>query len=149
MIPQPNDIVIVVFRTGIQLEGKVISWSDQKSVLKSQSNSSTIVINKTLDDILFYKISHAQKEYDKLLESPIKQDNIKDLAQLKTELNELEKAEIRDRLNTHTIGEIKPVHYGIPSIAQIKSPQQHSGTEVAQQNSGISSELRNLFQKKY
>lgn len=150
MIPQPGNIVVVIFRTGIQIEGEVISWSDNKSILKSLAGVSTIVIQKTLEDVLFFKYSNSKTDFNKLKEKHNKtQNDISELATLKNELNELEKAEIRDKLATHTIGETTPVHYGIPNIAQIKGPQQYPRTETTQQNTGISSELQYLFKKKY
>jgi len=150
MIPQAGNVVIAIFRNNIQIEGEVVSWSDNKAVLKSLTGSSFIVIQRPLDDILFYKISNAKNEYEKIKEKPIKEkEDLQNLAKLKTDLNELKRAEIREKLNTHEIGEVKAVSYGIPRISKIKSIEHPSGTQVSGEGSNIGSELSNLFSKKH
>lgn len=150
MIPQPGHIVIIFFRNGVQLEGEVISWSNEQSILKSLTGTSTIVIQKTLDDILFYKFSNAKNEYEKLKEKPHKQeDDIKALAQLKIELNDVERAEIKERLTNHTVGEMKQVNYGIPNIGKIESPKQYTREKGTRENSDIGTGLQNVFVKKH
>lgn len=118
MIPHPNDIIVIFFKhSNIQLEGIVVSWSNTESILKTLSGTSTIVIQNTLADILFYKITDAQPKYNELKNKPHKSDDdIKSLANYKIELNELERAEIREKLNSHSIGEAKQVSYGSPFI---------------------------------
>lgn len=149
MIPQPGNIIICFFRNGIKLDGTVISWSDQKSVLKSLVGSSTIVIQKTLDDIIYYKFNDAKNEYEILKDKPHKnEDDIKAIAQLKIELNDLERSEIKEKLTTHNIGDIKQTNYGIPNI-KVPISQQHPGAQSSRENSGIATELQNLFAKKH
>jgi hypothetical protein len=118
MIPQPNDTVIICFKnSNIQLEGIVVSWTENESVLKTLSGKSTIVINKTLENVLFYKIIEAKSQYSSLKDKPIKtEDDIKSLADYKIELNDLERAEIREKLTSHSIGEARPISYGSPFI---------------------------------
>ena len=149
MIPQPGNIIVVFFRNGVQLEGEVVSWSNEKSVLKSPTGAATIVIQKTLDDIMFYKLSNAKIEYEKLKEKPRKEeDDIKAMASLKVELNELEKAETREKLNAHGIGEVK-YNYGLPTNFKIKSPEQYPRKEAPPKDIGFGEELQSMFIKKY
>ena len=150
MIPSTGQTVVVIFRTGIQIEGEVVSWTDDKSVIKSPSGSTTIVIQKTLDDILFYKISSPKTEYEKLKNKPQKDEaDIKTIAALKNELNEIELAEIKDKLITHTADNIKQVSYELPKFnSQIKSTVKYTGKEIAREGSDFSSELQSLFGKK-
>lgn len=151
MIPAHNAHITIFFRTGIQLSGIVISWSDQKSVLKSLSGAQTIVIQNTLSDILFYKYTDGsiEKEYQEIVEKPIKtQDDILELADLKNQLNDLEREEIREKLRSHIPTGTSTVSYGSLPIAAIKQSQQHPPAQNRSQGSGIGSELSNLFAKK-
>jgi hypothetical protein len=150
MIPQPNQQVIIFFRTGIRIEGIVVSWSDQKSVLKT-SDATVIVIQKTLDDVMFYKITNAKSVYDVAINKPIKTvEDIKSIANLKIELNELEREEIKEKLTTHVADGMKAVEYGIPgSNIKISGALQRPRKETSRENTGIGSGLQDLFSKKY
>lgn len=150
MIPQPGNIVVVFFRNGVQLEGEVISWSEDMSVLKSPTGAATIVIQKTLDDIMFYKFSNAKTEYEKLKEKPRKEeDDIKAIAQLKNELNDLERAEVKEKLSNHTADGMRETNYGLPIInTKIKSPIERAGEKAPRKDSGIGTGLQGLFTKR-
>jgi len=152
MIPQPNQHITIYFKNSqLQLEGKVVSWSNTISVIESIAGASTIVIQKTADDVLAYKISTAQPKYEQLKEKTIKtEDDIKDIAKLKIELNELEKQEIADKLSTHTADNIRQVQYGIPkSITTIPSAKQYPTEKIQREDIGINRELSSLFQKRH
>lgn len=150
MIPECGQTISVVFRNGIQIDGEVVSWSDNKSVLKSLTGSSTLVINKTLDDILYYKFADARTKFQELKDKPNKtQDDIKDLGSLKIELNELERLEIKEKLNSHTNNNAKEVSYGLPtSLFKIKSTGEHSRTEAARKIVSLDKSLQDLFARK-
>lgn len=148
MKPQPNQQIHVVFRNGIQLDGTVIDWSDDKSVLTSTSGAATIVILKTDADVLFYRVSNAKTEYQEVKEKPVKTDeDIRDLAELKNELNILEREEIREKLNSHEISGTPQVNYGsiIPKIA---STPNNPNTQSRRQDTNPRQELQSLFAKK-
>lgn len=151
MIPEPGNLIVVFFRNGVQLEGEVIEWSDDRSVLKSPTGASTIVIQKTLDDVMFYKFSNAKVDYEKLREKPHKEeDDIRAMAQLKSELNELERAELREKLTSHTASGTRETHYGLPNInSKIPSPVKHTGEKTPRENTDIGPGLQNLFSKKH
>lgn len=148
MIPQTNQHIIVFFRTGIRIEGKVLSWSDQKSVIKS-SDATTIVIQKTLEDVMFFKITNTKTTYETLSGKTEKtNEDIRALADLKIELNELEREEISEKLNTHTADGIRVVNYELPKYIPIKSTIQCPAEKTTREDIGLGSELQNLFSKK-
>ena len=151
MIPQPNNHITIFFHNSLQLEGIVETWSDTISTLKSVAGSSTIVIQNTKKDVLAYKISNAKVDYEKVKQKTIKSDDdIRDIAALKIELNELEKQEIAERLSTHTADNIRQIQYGIPTtIKSIPIPQQHTNKEIRRESINVGSELSNLFQKRH
>lgn len=122
MKPQQGDFVVVFLRIGIPVEGEVIDWSDEVSTLKSSAGSSTIVIQHTIDDVVFYKISHAKKEFEKVKESLTKEDDeqsrmikLKRLSELKVELNSIERSELKDKLSKPTTSYALSSSYNLPS----------------------------------
>lgn len=151
VIPHPGNVIVVFFRNGVQLEGEVISWSDDRSVLKSPTGASTIIIQKTLDDVMFYKFSNAKTEYEKLRDKPHKEeDDIKAIAALKNELNDLERAEARERLTSHKADGMRETNYGLPlSNITIKGSIQRPRAETPGESPGLSSGLQGLFSKKH
>lgn len=151
MIPNPGNTVVLFFRNGTFIEGEVISWSDDKTILRSLTGSSTIVINKTVDDVMYLKISSAKNEYEKLKNKPRKEeDDIRNLAALKVELNEIERAEIREKLKDHTSDGMRKINYELPySNIKVQGSVERSPKETSRENSDISSGLQDLFSKKY
>lgn len=149
MNPQPGQYVIIYFRNGIQLDGIVVDWSDQKSSIMSASGTSKIVIHKTLDDILFYKITDVKSEYNKLKEKPLKQeDDIKSLAELKIELNQLERTEINNKLKDHKADGMREVSYGLPfSNIKIQGSIERPGKKTSRPDNEFGAELQDLFTK--
>ena len=104
MIPSIGSQITVFFRNGVQVSGQVISWSDTKSAIKSLTNNKITVIQKTIDDVLFFTFSETNihEEYNEVAEKTIKSDDdIKTLAELKTELNKVELEEIKEKLTSH------------------------------------------------
>ena len=149
MTPQPGQSIVIIFRNGMQIEGDVISWSDQISVLKSYTGTSKIVINKTIEDVMFYKLHSAKAELEKIKQRPIKENDIKTLAELKNDLYEVEKAEVREKLSDHKANSLQEVQYGIPGNIKIKSSKQHTLQESPRANPAFGSQLQNLFNKKH
>jgi hypothetical protein len=151
IVPQPGHIITIFFRNGVQLEGEVVFWSDQKSILKSPTGIATIVIQKTLDDIMFYKFSDVKNDYENLIEKPIKEeDDIKRLAELKGELNNLERAEIRERMRSHIPDAMRKVSYGLSNCnIKIEGAVKRPGEEITRTSSNIGTELQGMFSKKH
>lgn len=56
MNPETGQLVKVYFRNGFTSEGVVQSWSDGKSVLKAVESSNLLIIQKTIEDILFVQV---------------------------------------------------------------------------------------------
>jgi len=151
MNPEAGQYVVVFFRNGPRVEGIVVSWSDHKSVIKSETGTSTIVIQKTLEDVLFIKIGNAKTEYEKLRDKPNKEeDDIKAIAALKNELNDLERAETRERLTSHKADGMRETNYGLPlSNITIKGTVERSRAEAPRESSKFGSGLQDLFAKKH
>ena len=153
MTPQLGQLITIVFRNGMQIQGEVLHWSETKSSIKSTTGAAIIVIQKTAEDILYYKFSNAKTDFEKLKDKPIKNDDdIKLLATLKSELNELEREEIRERLNVHEPSAIPTRQLGNSYgniIPTIRSTEQHTTEKVSREASPASSELQNLFSKKH
>jgi tetrahydromethanopterin S-methyltransferase subunit A len=150
MTPGIGQTVAVLFRNGYKVDGTVISWSENKSILKSLTGASIIVIQKTLEDVMLVKINSAQEIFEELKEKPIKEEaDIKTLAQMKIALNELEREEIKEKLSEHKSSGLREVSYGTPGIFKVGSAIKHTGKEVARQNSSIDTGLQDLFGKKY
>src|ERR1700735_961813 len=107
MIPQPNQLITIVFRNGVQISGTVLHWSETKSSIKSSTGTAIIVIQNTTADILYYKYSNATSDFEEIKSKTIKtQEDIKTLAALKNELNEVERETLREKLNHHEPGNI-------------------------------------------
>lgn len=151
MIPQIEQQVIVIFKTGIQISGIVVSWSDEKSVLKTSSETSFIVINSTKQDVMFYKIFNGElkEKAQEIIEKPIKtDDDIKSLVELKGELNNLEREEISEKLKSQHITSSEQRTYGYPtSILKKPSNKEYTGEEVKTKDQRIADGLRNLLNK--
>jgi len=65
MNPEPGQHVKLFFRNGLVEEGRVVAWSDGKSVLKSLSSENLLIIQDTLHDIVAIKLfvyEHLEKE---------------------------------------------------------------------------------------
>lgn len=148
MIPQPQQHIIIFLRNGITLEGDVVSWSDGKSAIISNQGTTTTVIQKTLEDVLFYKLTNYKQEYEEIKEKPIKnEEDIKKLAELKNEMNEMEKAELREKLSSHQPSGAGPTNYELPSIFKSRSSFNNPRKESSGTNPGLDTELQNLFSK--
>ncbi len=158
MIPKPGDNVEIFLRNGIKFSGIVSSWSDGRTGLESESGLT--VIQKTLDDVMFYKIKSEKKssanfaeklskKIDELKSEPISsKEQIETIAKLKCDLIEEEKKSIREKLNSHEIKETKQVQYELPNFFKKPSSVQHSSKESSRKTNSDNSILRSLFPKK-
>jgi hypothetical protein len=150
MTPQPSSHLTIIFKNGLELTGTVISWSKDQAILRSITGGSTIVIEKlAMDDIYFYKISHAKEQFEARKEKVIKtDDDIRDMAKLKAELNDLERETIRKKLSSHEVSGSAQVNYGsiIPKIARTPN---NPATQSRRQDTNAGEELQSLFAKKH
>lgn len=150
MTPQPGNIITLFFRNNVQLEGEVAEWSDTIAILKSPTGASTIVVQNTKADLLFYKVSNVKTEYEQAKNKPIKTEDISKIAALKNELNDIERTELKEKLNTHLPNGMRTTNYGLPFPNNtIKSTIEHPREKVTRESFGIGAGLQNLFQKKH
>lgn len=151
MIPKKGQQIVIYLRSGIQLSGIVEFWGDGKSSIKSQEGTSTTVLQKTIEDVLFYKILNLKKDYETLAEKPIKEkDDIKKIAELKNEMNALDRLDLRDKMSSHEPGGMREIQYGIPGInATFAGSLERTGEKTSRSNPEFSSELQNLFNQKH
>ena len=101
-----GQFVQVRFNNGIFFDGFVQEWTDQKSVLKLADSDDIVIIQKTLQDVLLVKLiaqdpvkkkEHHQQvscDLETLKEQPKTDPNLQRMAELKDELNKLEREEI-------------------------------------------------------
>lgn len=164
MKPEPGQFIQVRFNNGVFFDAIVEEWSDQKSVLKLTDNSNdTVIIQKTLQDILLVKIfanknipevkqqykTEIDEEFETLKDQAKTDDKILRMAELKDELNKIEREEVFNRTASHTPSGVREVTYGIPRNIQISSAAQHTQQKIASTDSQLDSELSKLFGKKH
>lgn len=132
IVPEADQFVSIHFSNGTSVEGLVKEWNDDQIVLSSPESNNLLLIMKT-EDIMLCKIvpsytspKEAPKKLEELKEqfqeelqkpSADKLRN-KNLAQLKSLMNEQEKIIIASKLREHTITQsgVQEVHYGSPFI---------------------------------
>jgi hypothetical protein len=127
MIPQIGQHIRCLLRNNLIIDGIVESWSDAKSVLRSLDNSSVSIIQHSSQDIVVIKIilkepeklksdlsSQFEEEYAKPSNDQLR---LKNMAELKTLLNEQEKKIIAEKLKEHHVNDdVKKVTYGTPGF---------------------------------
>lgn len=159
MTPLRGQKVQVRFNNGIFFDAVVENWSDQKSILMLPDSGETVVIQKTLQDVMLVKILNSPKpskveieepneiheEFETLKEQPKNENNLKRMSELKDALNKLEREEVLKKATSFTASGVRQVTYGIPRNISISSTTQHTTEEIATTDSDINSELQNLF----
>jgi hypothetical protein len=150
MQPQINQHITIVFNNQIQLEGILYSWNNDEIILKSLAGTNTIVI-LNVDEILFYKVNEATEQYKHIVEKPIKDiTDLKKIAELKIELNRIEKEEAREKLSSHITTNTSKVNYGTPFNAfKIESLAEHTTKETPRQDIKPYNALQRMFAKKH
>ena len=131
MNPKINDLIKVFFRNGFQAEGFVEEWTDQKSSLRSLDGKSILIIQRTIDDIMFVKVlldnkpnkinqklladeeTDLEKKFDEVLKEP-SDDNmrVKKLAELRILLADQDRKIVAQRLKDHHLPSPKGTNYG-------------------------------------
>jgi hypothetical protein len=114
MIPNKGQYVKIIFRNATQAEGVVETWTDQQSVLRASDGESLLVINRTAEDVMAYKIviNHTSSnkqtfndltnEFQETYEQPSASDlRLKKLGQLRGLMVEQEKHIIANKLREH------------------------------------------------
>lgn len=170
MNPKQGQLIQVRLTNGAFFDGVVESWSDQKSVLILPDTNDTIIIQKTLQDVMLIKIFNEQttkkyhaevesnqqipKEYlserfQELKEQPKNKDSISEMAKLKDRLNVLEREEISSKFKSHELDSNRNINYGFPGHIPLSSTSQHTNKETPQRSNELGTKLQDLFSKKY
>ncbi len=164
MKPQPGQLIQVRFNNGVFFDAIVEEWSDKKSVLTLADNSNdTVVIQKTLQDVLLVKIfaakntpavkqqyqSEVDEEFETLKEQPKNAETLTRMSELKDELNKIEREEVFNKTRSFEPSGSREITYGIPNSIQVSGTAQHISEKVASTNSQLNSELSKLFAKKH
>ncbi len=99
---------------------------------------------------MFFKITDCRTDYEELKEKPVKQeDDIKRLAELKNEINEMDRADLREKMSSHQPDGMREVSYGLPwSNIKIQGSVKRSGEKAPRTDFELGSELQNLFPEK-
>jgi len=166
MTPQPNQSIQVRFNNGVFFDAIVESWSDQKSVLRLPDTDEIVIIQKTLQDVLLVKIiaqntsekqstssnksipenpQEIYNEFEQRREQSKTPDNLKRMAELKDEMNRLEREEIAKKIKAQEIAERREIKYGIPRTIKITSTAQHSPEEIRYSDFEFDQELSRMF----
>lgn len=159
MTPSKGQKVQVRFNNGVFFDAIVEQWSDQKSILILPDSGETVVIQKTLQDVMLVKILNSPKaskveieepneihgEFEALKEQPKNENNLKRMSELKDALNKLEREEVLKQATSFKASGVRQVTYGIPRNISVSSTTQHTEEETGSKSSDINSELQNLF----
>ena len=162
ILPKTNQLVKIIFATGISLEGTVISWSDQQAVIQTDEEDCQIIINKPVDNILAVKVYGSPKavkedkptpvikqEILEGLKNPNREDFTKHtLPALAAELKAQELREFVEPLRSHQIGNTQRPNYAIPNFIPVQRPEQHPAEENSGEVKSGNSGLSRLFQKR-
>lgn len=147
MIPQKGQQVSIYLKQGgVRLDGTVVSWSDKKTVLSTPNQTAFIIINKTKKEVLFYKIIIEATNLKNKIEIPEQAPlDIDDYVALKTEMNNLEKQEIKEKLSSHETSDFRKVEYGNPFITA--NTMQYPAKETSVEHSQLGQKLRKVLSK--
>lgn len=175
MDPLIGQSVKILFNNGTAVEGTVVQWSDDKSVIKSINKESLFVIQKTKQDVLAViirlndkkvekeSIQHSidmkksasvdkkelEKQYEDIKNNQNDDLRIKKLVELKSELNQLEKEEFFNRFRGHEMTQIGSVgNYVLPNISKKPRIVERSSEENQRKNVRNHSKLSKMFARK-
>jgi hypothetical protein len=160
MNPAKGQFVQIRFNNGTFFDATVEEWSDQKSIVILSDTNDRVIIQKTLQDILLVKIfankvspqvkqhqdTEVEQEFTYLKEQPKDESTLKRMAELKDELNKIERQEFSKKVTSHTANGMREISYGLPiGNLQVKSSAQHTSKEITATDIEFSSELSELF----
>jgi tetrahydromethanopterin S-methyltransferase subunit A len=160
---QQGQFIQIRFNNGVFFDAIVEEWSDQKSIVKLADTNEIVIIQKTLQDVLLVKVlavknepivkqqykSEVDEEFETLKAQPKNNDTLARMAELKDELNKIEREELLKKTLSHKPSGLKEVTYGIPRHIQVSSAAQHTEQKIASTNSQLNSELSKLFGQKH
>lgn len=170
MILQKGQFVQIRFNNGIFFDAIIEDWSDQKSIVSLPDTRETVIIQKTLQDVLLVKVfnkspeikkkeieikeekdkklDNVRSEFDKLKDETTSPTSLKKMSELKDEMNKLEREEVFGRMKEFKPDGVREIVYGLPRNLQISGAAQHTNQETPPPNIKFGAELQNLFRKK-
>ena len=191
MNPLQGQHVKITLNNNTVLEGKVVKWSDEKSVLKNDEK--VFIIQKTVKDVLMIEISLHQhlkqpiadtqhssnisfperQIYDEVQENSSEEEilseeerfkndkfqelvakpkksfeDLKELAELKKDLNKIELRLYSNQLKSRIPNNIPQVQYALPRFPTQQSPFQRTSEKDTRENFPGSTKLSKMFQNK-
>ena len=152
MNPKPGQKIEIRMNNNVFFDAIVDQWSDEKSVLCLIGTDEKVIIQKTLQDVLLFKIyneqGQLQNQFNNLLDDYIDDDNLQDLSLIKDKMNIAERQDLSDKFRYPKLeGQLN--NYELPRNIKVAGVAQHSGKEVKRTNSKFNTELQNLFSKKH
>lgn len=139
--------ITVVFKNAIQIEGSLLSMSDNEMVLQSLDGISSTIIPDVKENVLFYKVNSSQETYDEIANKADKtQADLEKLVQARGDLNAIERASIREKINSLAVP-IKKDQYvsrNQPFPRSVKYPEE----KTARTDTKFASGLQGMFAKK-
>lgn len=149
MQPQHSNYIEITFKNLSKTRGEVIEFSEKKIILKSIQGSSIIVIPEGTKEILFYSFHDAAKETQKIIDKPKKEEkDLKTLAQLKTDLIQVEREQVRETLTDHYPKGKSQVNYGYPRFFEQNGVEQHSIQETPIEHKADATKLSQLLKNR-
>lgn len=116
--------VSISLSNGQLIGGMVEKWSREIIILKQPAGTGITIITQPERDVIFVHILQDKEEnitqiyndWEELVESPPTIEKPKKLAELKVLMAKTEKEIIANKLNTHSVGEVRTVTYGTPKF---------------------------------
>lgn len=141
-----DKLITIVFNNGLQLEGNLVSFSNNELKVKSLDETSVIHIPNVSHNVFYYKINFAKDEYTTLKNKNNKTDeDLKELSLLKSQLNDIERSSISKQLSSS----LNDTRNYVPTKLPQQSPIKHSTEETTRTNFEFATELQSLFGKKH
>lgn len=107
----------ILLKTGLWIDGVINSWTTSSAEITAESGSKLVIL-KPEDNVILIKYDNKTKiktEMSKAIEMP--SDNpqrIQKIAELKIQMNEVEKESFLDKAKSHTVGNARNISYGQP-----------------------------------
>ena len=135
-------MITVVFKNSIQLEGNLISISeDGEMVLQSLSGIEETVIPNIRDTVLFYKINSAKEKFEEIAEKPEKsREDLEQIVRARGDLLAIERSTIREKMRA-------PIEKR-EEVNEIPNITEHTETKTTRKNNSVASGLSRMFSKR-
>lgn len=157
-----GDFIFIKFVNGLYLNVIVESWSNEEAIVLYPEDKSKIILYNIKKNVLFIKIlnkenipENKEKKYSKLKEEFSNLANqtktntvLGSLAELKDEMNKIEREEFIRKAHSHIPSGVRNVEYGTPRVIPVARIKEHPSQETSSQDSRVNKSLQQLFKKK-